>query len=1139
MKHCYHFNLFVLSFLRIIKPSRVLLSALLLLSLGVQAQTYWGSGSRDLYKATSLGNRALLMSRGASVQAYDPFPNDGRMMVYARVGEQIHVASSVQGRSRGGNNATIRLRAPNGTIYTSGTTAIASGSSGIGKILNRTQEVAGPTTSFHVGGYTPYTVSVGIGEEGIWTIEFVSTGIGSQQADIAFSANANWLETNQETISTTGVDGSGFIIAWDASVSGKKDNNNDLEFKAGRLFTTVFNGSISGAGDGFYGKFYALTKDGFTYSINNNGQNGLSFNFFVNNKGVYNPINQVPIYKSSNGSSDANTKIWDPRKLDEGTNITHKMFYTTPDINMPDSTIIWNGELGRIDTTWLKNVRGNPNLDPGDIKFFGFEGEEGISGPKGGYVRFPSTVNGKYKITIPFGPGRPAKVLTGNCVMGINNVLWDGTDGDNVRVNTTTTIAGISARLEGAEVHFPLIDVENNPNGVIIELLDNDYSSLSPKMDIVYWDNAALPGLLPPSVMINLNGSSSTTAGHKWGVNNANGTNNFGDSKVVDTWSFAPGAEATYNGLSITVLETDLRVDAVTKTVGPNTVSVGDQLIYQVPIFNAGPSGTRPGKPATFFFYVPKGITINYNAVTFNSTTGVVTHNGLTTPPVTINSSSAEVNVYKVEVNMPAGSGGTFTIPVTVTSGVPTRHVNAWGTIMRSDDITDPNASFNNNQIQKPIDPFQEANGIHKLVTVLNLNADITTNTDFADLRGSIAGTVLPASLLYTNNIKYNNDVQMYADVQIQKTAVKSPPIAGTSTATFTLAVKNNGISVANNVVISDVLNAAYTYTNHSVSKGNANIAAGTSTWIIASLLPGETAQMTINATFTTGSPPNNTATITANEFDPLTSNNTSTVSLPVTTTPIVDLKLTKTVDDRAPAIGGVVNFTITLERLSGVDVTDVMVNDLLPSGYLYKGHLTSQGTYNASTGLWSVGIVNSAAPKTLTIEAFVKAPSSAGEYLNVATIAGITGATDTDLGNNTSNAVVVPTIVDLAITKTVNNATPNVGAQVTFKLTVTNSGPSDAAGVVVYDKLPNGYTYVSDNGGGAYNPTSGLWTIDKLNNGSTVSLDVVVTVNQTGQYLNTALVSTTSPESNYNNNAAKALVTPNCTVRNISPKVN
>ena len=50
----------------------------------------------------------------------------------------------------------------------------------------------------------------------------------------------------------------------------------------------------------------------------------------------------------------------------------------------------------------------------------------------------------------------------------------------------------------------------------------------------------------------------------------------------------------------------------------------------------------------------------------------------------------------------------------------------------------------------------------------------------------------------------------------------------------------------------------------------------------------------------------------------------------------------------------------------------------------------------------------------------------------------------------------------DLQITKTVDNATPNVGANVTFTVTATTAGPLPANAVAVAALLPSGLTLVS-----------------------------------------------------------------------------
>jgi uncharacterized repeat protein (TIGR01451 family) len=98
----------------------------------------------------------------------------------------------------------------------------------------------------------------------------------------------------------------------------------------------------------------------------------------------------------------------------------------------------------------------------------------------------------------------------------------------------------------------------------------------------------------------------------------------------------------------------------------------------------------------------------------------------------------------------------------------------------------------------------------------------------------------------------------------------------------------------------------------------------------------------------------------------------------------------------------------------------------------------------------------------------------------------------------------------DLMLTKMVSNNNPDVGSNVVFTLTVTNSGPGNATGVAVQDQLPSGYTYVSDNGANAavYNEITGIWTIDSIAAGGSAILQITARVNPSGDYLNYAQIS-------------------------------
>jgi len=93
--------------------------------------------------------------------------------------------------------------------------------------------------------------------------------------------------------------------------------------------------------------------------------------------------------------------------------------------------------------------------------------------------------------------------------------------------------------------------------------------------------------------------------------------------------------------------------------------------------------------------------------------------------------------------------------------------------------------------------------------------------------------------------------------------------------------------------------------------------------------------------------------------------------------------------------------------------------------------------------------------------------------------------------------------VADLSLTKTASPAVVHKGDHTTYTIVVTNNGPDPAAGVVVRDQLPAGISYVSSSG--AYNPTTGAWTVGSLAVGSSATLTITAAVGQTGSITNTA----------------------------------
>jgi uncharacterized repeat protein (TIGR01451 family) len=249
-------------------------------------------------------------------------------------------------------------------------------------------------------------------------------------------------------------------------------------------------------------------------------------------------------------------------------------------------------------------------------------------------------------------------------------------------------------------------------------------------------------------------------------------------------------------------------------------------------------------------------------------------------------------------------------------------------------------------------------------------------------------------------------------------------------------------------------------------------------------------------------------------------------------TPPIVaDLALTKAVDNATPIVATNVTFTLIVRNNGPSIATAVTVTDPLPAGLTFMSASATLGTYNSATGLWTIGTLTVGQVVTLTLVATAAGPAGTART-NTGTVA--SAIADPDLSNNTASATVTPQVAptaDIAVTKTVDNATPIVGSNVTFTVAATNIGSSAATGVAVTDLLPAGLTLISATPSqGTYASGTGAWNIGALAVSQQVTLTLMATA--TGPAgtarTNTATLSATTPaDTNAANNIASATVTP------------
>ncbi len=218
-----------------------------------------------------------------------------------------------------------------------------------------------------------------------------------------------------------------------------------------------------------------------------------------------------------------------------------------------------------------------------------------------------------------------------------------------------------------------------------------------------------------------------------------------------------------------------------------------------------------------------------------------------------------------------------------------------------------------------------------------------------------------------------------------------------------------------------------------------------------------------------------------------------------------VDVQVEKTVNDTTPNVGDLVTFTVTTTNNGPGTASDIMIQDVLPSGLTLTSSSPSQGTYTSDTGLWDVGTLAAGASVTLQLEAQVDVTST---IVNTASLSSL-NEVDMNSANNTASATLSPKSVDLGVTKSVNTTAPFVDDTITFSIAVTNNGPSNATGVVYEDILPTGLTFVNyTSSQGVYDSGTGLWTVGAIANGGTASLNVSATVDSATSFVNTVQLS-------------------------------
>lgn len=386
------------------------------------------------------------------------------------------------------------------------------------------------------------------------------------------------------------------------------------------------------------------------------------------------------------------------------------------------------------------------------------------------------------------------------------------------------------------------------------------------------------------------------------------------------------------------------------------------------------------------------------------------------------------------------------------------------------------------------------------------------------------------------------------ADIGVQKVGPSSA--APDTDVAYSITVNNAGPDTADSFSLTDTLPGTMTFVSIAQNSGPAFDctshpavgSGGTVTCTIASLASGTTATFTLTGHIPPGTASgtsfSNTANVSSTTTDQNPDNNSSLFALTVDSS---DLAITKSGPATA-ASGGPISWIITASN-NGPDTSSPTTwTDPLPAGTTFVSIVQNTGpTFVCSTPsvgsngsvTCSIGNLASGASAQFTLTANIDL-SASGTLSNTATISGPNA--DTNPGNNSATAVTTVTaIADLSVNKT-GPATANAGTNITYTVTLTNNGPSNAANVALTDTVPANTTFVSESQttGPTFScttpPAGGTGTVNcsiaSLAPGSaTFSITVHISPGAAGAVIsNTANATATTTDSNPGNNASTFL---------------
>lgn len=355
-------------------------------------------------------------------------------------------------------------------------------------------------------------------------------------------------------------------------------------------------------------------------------------------------------------------------------------------------------------------------------------------------------------------------------------------------------------------------------------------------------------------------------------------------------------------------------------------------------------------------------------------------------------------------------------------------------------------------------------------ITSIDISPYLTNSQVSAAIRLTTNGD---AYMLNTVGLQININSP---NIQATKSVNKSVAAIG-DILTYTVTIPNTGLLPANNAIFIDSLPNGTSFipgtvTVDNVPQTNANPAAGIS---LGTINNGASRTVTFQATVVSlpsQNPISNTANITF-QYTPIaggtTFNGLATSNSAGTQINLADINGTKSVNKLFTDIGETLTYSIALANIGNIAATNVVYTDPIPSGTTFiPGSVTVNGVTqagaNPANGI-SIGSIAANSTTTISFQVLVPSIPQTNPILNSGTttyqyvpVPNQPAVSGTDTTNIVSTQVNNATVT---MTKAVDKSFADIGDTLTYTVSFTGTGNTNANNVIFTDVIPTGTTFV------------------------------------------------------------------------------